>query len=334
MGKGTLGWAGAHRSDVLVYDAMRWVGLVSLCCLLLAGPAGAQDEPVALGELVRSGDEWLRDNVDPRLLGTLGEPDPAQVEQWLRVLQDEFQGEYVVELAPIRHGARTLLPFLERRETTRPYAVWLRARLDYFDVAEELRLTLLPPPSVPALPETLRHPTAAAERQAWRKALIGRPAPPGAATYVPLLKPVFAAERVPPELVWLAEVESTFDPRARSPVGAAGLFQLMPATALSLGLSLEPADERFQPEKAARAAAQYLKYLVGQFGDWRLALAAYNAGEGRVRRLLQKHDTRSFERIAAELPAETQLYVPKIEAVLLAREGVRLAGADLVRAEP
>ncbi len=123
----------------------------------------------------------------------------------------------------------------------------------------------------------------------------------------------------------MAEVESSFNPKARSPVGAAGLFQLMPATAKQNGLSLFPRDERLQPEKNARAAAQYLKYLHGRFGDWRLALAAYNAGEGRVQRLLQKHKARTFDRIATRLPAETQMYVPKIEATLLRREGLSLA---------
>jgi membrane-bound lytic murein transglycosylase D len=65
--------------------------------------------------------------------------------------------------------------------------------------------------------------------------------------------------------------------------------------------------------------------LYRQFGDWRLALAAYNAGEGRVQRLLDRHKTRSFDRIARHLPAETQMFVPKVEATLLRREGVELA---------
>ena len=139
------------------------------------------------------------------------------------------------------------------------------------------------------------------------------------------LKPVFAQERVPAELVWLAEVESAFDPRARSPVGAAGLFQLMPATAKRYGLRRWPWDQRYQPEPSARAAAQYLKQLHKQFGDWPLTVAAYNAGEGTVQKLLDRFNTRSFDRIATHLPAETQMFVPKVEATLMRREGVKLA---------
>jgi len=131
---------------------------------------------------------------------------------------------------------------------------------------------------------------------------------------------------VPPELVWIAEVESSFDPRARSPAGAAGLFQLMPATAQRFGLrSSWPWDQRLKPEPSARAAAQYLSFLHGKFKDWRLALAAYNAGEGTVQDLLTRRKAHSYDAIARELPAETQMYVPKVEAILLRREGVRLA---------
>jgi len=144
--------------------------------------------------------------------------------------------------------------------------------------------------------------------------------------YVGRLKPIFTAEGVPPELVWVAEVESSFDPRARSPAGAAGLFQLMPATARRYGLKTSwPWDERLKPEPSARAAAQYLEYLHSRFKDWRLALAAYNAGEGTVEELLKRQKAHSFDAIATHLPAETQMYVPKVEAIVWRREGRKLA---------
>src|SRR5262249_25576711 len=102
------------------------------------------------------------------------------------------------------------------------------------------------------------------------------------------------------------------------------LFQLMPATAKRFGLSLWPRDERYQIQPSATASAQYLKFLHDKFKDWRLALAAYNAGEGTVQRLLDRYKTRDYDVIAPHLPAETQMYVPRIEATVQRREGVKL----------
>ena len=115
---------------------------------------------------------------------------------------------------------------------------------------------------------------------------------------------------------------SSFDPEAQSPAGARGLFQFMPATAKRFGLSTFPFDERTHPQKSARAAARYLRFLHGRFGDWPLALAAYNAGEGRIARELEKSKRRSFDAIADRLPAETRFYVPKVLATVAARENV------------
>ena len=95
----------------------------------------------------------------------------------------------------------------------------------------------------------------------------------------------------------------------------------MPTTARTFKLSARPQDERLQPEKNARAAAQYLRSLHSRFGDWRLALAAYNAGETRVNNLLKQYNSRTFDAIAQRLPAETQMFVPKVEATLREREG-------------
>jgi len=129
-------------------------------------------------------------------------------------------------------------------------------------------------------------------------------------------------------LVWLAEVESGFDAEVESPAGALGMFQLMPATAKQYGLSLWPFDERKEPEPAARAAAKILHGLYGRFGDWRLAVAAYNCGAGRVEKTLAQYESKKGEKsyagIATHLPAETQMYVPKVEATIALREGVNL----------
>jgi membrane-bound lytic murein transglycosylase D len=149
-----------------------------------------------------------------------------------------------------------------------------------------------------------------------------RAMPARAPALLPRLQQVFVEEGVPAELVWLAETESTFNPAARSPVGARGLFQLMPETAKSLGLQTFLPDERADPEKSARAAARYLRYLHGRFGDWPLVLAAYNAGEGRVWRTLKSGNASTFAEIAGALPAETRMYVPKVLATIETRAGV------------
>jgi membrane-bound lytic murein transglycosylase D len=148
--------------------------------------------------------------------------------------------------------------------------------------------------------------------------------PASAKEYVPELKPIFIAQQVPPQLVWVAEVESSFDPGAESPAGAAGLFQLMPDTARRFGLSLWPRDQRYQPEPCATASARYLRNLHDRFKDWRLALAAYNAGEGTVQKVLERYQSDSYDAIAEHLPAETQMYVPRVEAIVMRREGAKL----------
>ncbi len=104
----------------------------------------------------------------------------------------------------------------------------------------------------------------------------------------------------------------------------------MPTTAKRYGLRTTwPFDQRLAPEPSARAAAEYLRYLHGQFKDWRLAVAAYNAGEGTVQNLLTRRKAHTYDAIAGKLPAETQMYVPKVEATLLRREGIKLAELEI-----
>lgn len=159
---------------------------------------------------------------------------------------------------------------------------------------------------------------------AWTRKLAKSPPPVQAGALMPRLKAVFADEGVPPELAWIAEVESTFNPRATSRTGARGLFQFTPATAERFGLLVDGTDSRAIPEESARAAARYLAFLYQRFGDWMLAVAGYNAGEGCVARLLERHHATSFYEIVEYLPEETQVYVPKVAATLALRENIRL----------
>jgi membrane-bound lytic murein transglycosylase D len=298
-----------------------------LIALFLAGSllVRADDDTVTIPELIQGAQEWAQANLDTNTVNALTNVDERAVQQFYRDLQQSFEGNYVVDIAALRQTAQILLPLLESREETRPYAAWLKAQMDYVDVADIIRLTI-PPPVVGTNqpPRPAANPPAQKEREIWAKHLAGGPWPGSAKEYVPELKAIFIAQSVPPELVWVAEVESSFDREARSPGGAAGLFQLMPDTAKRFGLSLWPRDQRFQTEPSATAAARYLRYLYGRFKDWRLALAAYNAGEGTVRKLLDRHQARSYDAIAEHLPAGTQLYVPRVEALIQQREGARL----------
>jgi len=137
---------------------------------------------------------------------------------------------------------------------------------------------------------------------------------------VSILKEIFRNEGVPHDLIWIAEVESSLNPEAESKAGAMGLFQLMPATAERFGLKLFPVDDRKAPHKSAHAAASYLRQLRNEFGCWALALAAYNAGEGRVGRAMKLNDARTFREVAPYLPSETRRYVPRVMAIMALRE--------------
>ena len=219
------------------------------------------------------------------------------VEPALKALQQVLQGEYILDMAEVGKAAVLLLPALEQNPDTVPYAAWLRARLDYFDAAGRLTVAVPPPkgatgtgspgdgkgrdidlgPVTPPVREL--NPSAAAQREVWVRSTAQREKPRASDKYVNRLKPVFAAFGVPEELVWVAEVESSFDVQALSPAGAAGLGQLMPATAKELGVF-----NRFDPMANIFGAARYLRQMLDRFGVVHLAVAAYNAGPGAVER--------------------------------------------------
>jgi membrane-bound lytic murein transglycosylase D len=138
--------------------------------------------------------------------------------------------------------------------------------------------------------------------------------------YLPHIREVFAAEGIPQDLAYVALVESAFKTGALSRAKAKGVWQFIPSTGRRFGLQQDWwVDERSSPEKATRAAAQYLKWLHEQFQDWNLALAAYNAGEGRVARSIDRHGTEDFWELAARqaFVRETRNYVPMIHAAIL-----------------
>ena len=237
----------------------------------------------------------------------------------------------LAELGACELEARALLLLLRALPDYEDYADWLSSRVDEIVVAKQTAPTGAPlvwfSPITSATPQTARPDLRDAAGtvpllDAWTSVLRDQPRSRRADVFLPDLKRIFIEEGVPAALAWIPEVESSFNPRAYNPSGARGLFQLMPLTAQEQGLKLWPHDERIHPQKSARAAARLLRRLHERFDSWPLALAAYNAGEGRVRRTLKAADATTFADIADALPNETRLYVPRVLATLAVREGI------------
>ncbi len=145
--------------------------------------------------------------------------------------------------------------------------------------------------------------------------------------YEEMIRRTLREEGIPEDLIYLAFVESTFKPNAYSRARAKGMWQFMASTGRRYGLLRDYyVDERSDPEKATRAAARYLKDLHDQFGDWYLALAAYNAGEGKVIRAIERTGKDDFWELAKTryLRGETRNFVPSILAIsIMARDPER-----------
>ncbi len=136
--------------------------------------------------------------------------------------------------------------------------------------------------------------------------------------YFPMFEQELDKHDLPLEMKYLAIVESALDPRARSRVGATGLWQFMYATGKMFGLEVSSyVDERSDPIMATEAACKYLKSLYGSLGDWDLALAAYNSGPGNVSKAIRRSGGRTnYWNIRANLPRETAGYVPAFLATM------------------
>ena len=135
--------------------------------------------------------------------------------------------------------------------------------------------------------------------------------------YFPTIERALNQEGLPDDLRILPLIESRCNPLARSRVGAEGLWQFMIPTARQMGLRINhEIDERRDPLKATAAALSYLEYLYQKYEDWTLALAAYNAGPGRVNRAISHaNGARDFSAIKQFLPRETRRYIPKYVAL-------------------
>ena len=135
--------------------------------------------------------------------------------------------------------------------------------------------------------------------------------------YFPIFEKYLTQYNLPTDLKYLAVVESSLIPTAKSPVGATGLWQFMGPTAGDLRLKRDEwIDERMAPEKATEAACKHLRYLYGIFHDWELVLAAYNWGAGSVQRVMRRTGKKTFWDLYPYMPAETRNYVPTFTAIM------------------
>jgi membrane-bound lytic murein transglycosylase D len=148
--------------------------------------------------------------------------------------------------------------------------------------------------------------------------------------FVPALQAELAKAGLPTDLVWLSLIESAHNPTIISPAGAAGLWQFMPDSGRSYGLTVDRwVDERLDPQRSTEAAIRYLSDLHRRFGNWELAMAAYNMGYGGLTRAIQKFNTNDFwelSRYEAGIPWETTLYVPKIFAIAVVMNNKKAFG--------
>jgi membrane-bound lytic murein transglycosylase D len=152
--------------------------------------------------------------------------------------------------------------------------------------------------------------------------------------YIPLMQPILVKHGLPKDLVYVAMVESGFSPGATSWARASGFWQFIASTGRLYHLKTDVwIDERRDFIRSTEAAADYLGALYQEFGNWQLAWAGYNAGEGRVRRALSRYGLHDFWTLAAQRGAfakETQHYVPKIiAAAIIAKDRAKYGFADV-----
>jgi membrane-bound lytic murein transglycosylase D len=149
--------------------------------------------------------------------------------------------------------------------------------------------------------------------------------------YHDMMVSILKQEGVPQDLIYLAQAESGFHPLAVSRAGARGIWQFMGSRARGYGLQRSLwVDDRQDPEKSTRAAARHLKDLYGQFGDWYLAMAAYNSGPGTVQAAVKRTGYADFWELYRRnvLPKETRNYVPIILAVTIMTKNLSQYGFD------
>jgi membrane-bound lytic murein transglycosylase D len=152
----------------------------------------------------------------------------------------------------------------------------------------------------------------------YLKAMTGK-----SETYFSVFEPILDKYGLPNEMKYLSVIESGLNPEARSRVGATGLWQFMPGTGRLMEMSVNgECDERCNITVSTEKASQYLLSMYERFGDWLLALAAYNAGPGNVNSAIRRSGSKDFWKVQRYLPGETKKYVPRFMATVYLMEFV------------
>jgi membrane-bound lytic murein transglycosylase D len=155
--------------------------------------------------------------------------------------------------------------------------------------------------------------------------------------YRDMIQRIFKEEGIPQDLIYLAQAESGFKPLALSRARARGMWQFMASRGVGYGLRRSWwVDDRQDPEKSTRAAARHLKDLYNQFGDWYLAMAAYNSGPGNVQQAVRRTGYADFWELYKRnvLPTETKNYVPIILAMTIMSKNPAQYGLDALQPDP
>ncbi|HKP70034.1 MAG TPA: transglycosylase SLT domain-containing protein [Pyrinomonadaceae bacterium] len=153
--------------------------------------------------------------------------------------------------------------------------------------------------------------------------------------FMSMARRIFREEGIPENVAWLGQVESTWKPTALSWAAASGLWQFIPGTGARYGLRRTAhIDERNSFDEATRASARYLKFLFNRYGNWELAMAGYNCGEGNVDRAVARAGQKNFWLAYPFLPRETRNYVPNILATILIANNPTQYGFGHVRPAP
>jgi membrane-bound lytic murein transglycosylase D len=328
------------------------IGMVALATSALAGPGRGSPQPATAGKPTGSGADPVQENHAERKAvrgAALDEPDANESPELREVHRFEEQ-------AFPRFGAPELRD-TEPDDAALPLPPGLSGHWGGTgDIPRQLRS-----PEVPS-----RIDKAASARPAWAQPLTLPEIPvrwaPQVIRYLDYFKSdprghaimaswlrkmerfraafetVLARNELPKDLIFLAMVESGFEPGATSNKSAGGVWQFMPQVARAYGLEVSHwVDGRRDPERAAEAAARYLKDLYVRFGSWHLAFAAYNAGYGAILRSISRYNTNDYWELCRHesgLPWETTLYVPKIVAAAIVGHNRAAFGFTNVAADP